>query len=284
MNEKKTSPALRVLGALGKAVAYLALFLGCQLVVTFVVSVAISMEMMLTTGTVDPIEATEAIYAMTPLLTLISNLLTLGILLLVFLIRRKNPLAEVGVKGVPATTALTAVGVAPALYLVVTLVLSALPEAWLESYAEAAASLENTGVLAFISTALVAPVVEEVVFRGLILSRLRRAMPGWLALVLSAAVFGVCHGHPVWIAYAFVLGLVFGGMTLRSGSILPSMLAHIMFNATGEILSLVGDDDKAGIVIIVMTAAGLALAVTAAVLGRNRSAKAAQREDSDQWN
>ncbi len=283
MNEKNVSPAMGVMGALARCVGYLALFLGCQLVVSFVVSMTISMEMVLTTGTVDPEAATEAIYAMTPLLTLISNLLTLGILLLIFLIRRKNPLAEVGVKGVPGTTALAAVGIAPTLYLVVTLVLSSLPEAWMESYAEAAASLDNPGVVSFIATALVAPVAEEVVFRGLMLSRLRRAMPGWLALVLSAAIFGVCHGHPVWITYAFLLGLVFGGMTLRSGSILPSMLAHMMFNGTGEILSLAGDD-YAGMVIIVMAAAGLALAVTSVILGRNRSAAAAKREDFDQWN
>ncbi len=282
MNEENVSPAMRVMGAVARCVGYLALFLGCQFLVSLVISVAVSVELLLTTGAVDPDAATEMVYAMTPLLTLISDLLTLGILLLIFLIRRKNPLTEAGVRGVPCTTALAAIGAAPPLYLAVTLVLSALPEAWMESYAEASASLNDSGVMAFIATALAAPVVEEVVFRGLILSRLRRAMPGWLALVLSAAIFGVCHGHPVWIAYAFLLGLVFGGMTLRSGSILPSMLAHVVFNGTGEILSLVGDD-YAAVVVIVMAAAGLALSVTCLAAGRKRPAGSAEREDADRW-
>lgn len=262
MNEKSTSPALRVLAALGKAVAYLALFLGCQVLVSVVLSVAVSVSLVLSTGTADPVVAMEMLYAMTPLLTLISNLLTLGILLVVFLIRRKKPLAEVRFKGVPFRTALAAVGVAPVLYLVVTLVLSALPEVWLESYAEASASLENTGVVAFIATALAAPVAEEVVFRGLILSRLRRAMPGWLALVLSALIFGVCHGHPVWIAYAFVLGMIFGLMTLRTGSILPSMLTHILFNAIGQTASMLGEE-TAGVVLVILAVVGAVLCAVA---------------------
>lgn len=68
-------------------------------------------------------------------------------------------------------------------------------------------------------------------------------MPGWLAAVLSALAFGVCHGQPVWMAYAFLLGLVFAWFRLRTGSILPSLLAHLVFNG---ISPLSGALSKAG--------------------------------------
>jgi membrane protease YdiL (CAAX protease family) len=128
----------------------------------------------------------------------------------------------------------------------VSLVLGALPEDWTNSYAEAASFVDQTGVLAFVATALVAPVVEEVLFRGLIFTRLRRVMPGWAAVVLSAAVFGACHGEFVWFCYAFFLGVIFALLTEKTGSILPSMVMHLVFNTTNEVYAIllerVGDD------------------------------------------
>lgn len=66
-------------------------------------------------------------------------------------------------------------------------------------------------------------------------------MPGWLAAVLSALAFGLCHGQPVWMAYAFVLGLVFAFLRLRTGSILPSLLAHFIFNGISPAAQRLGD-------------------------------------------
>ena len=42
--------------------------------------------------------------------------------------------------------------------------------------------------------------------------------------VLSAFLFGICHGHPVWAAYAAIFGVVLGVLALSYRSILPGLL------------------------------------------------------------
>lgn len=238
MNETNSSRAVQILTALGKAVAYLALFLGSQTLVALCFSISAALTVILETGTMDLLQMVELLTSYALPMTLISNLITLAFLLLFFLIRRKHPLQEFQLRPVSALAAAGAVSAAPLLYAVVTLVLALLPAAWMADYAQASVALSNTGLLPFLSVALVAPVTEEVVFRGLIQSRLARALPGWPAVALSALLFALCHGQPVWMGYAFVLGLVLGLMAWRTGSILPSVLTHIVFNAIGQILTL----------------------------------------------
>ena len=78
---------------------------------------------------------------------------------------------------------------------------------------------------------MLGPLAEELTFRGVIQTRLERAMPPWLALVLQAAIFGLVHGTPIQMVYAFLMGLAFGFLRRRTGSILPGFAAHAAFNA-----------------------------------------------------
>ena len=205
------------------------------------------------------------LYESATALTAVSGLFTIAAVLLFYLIRREKLEESLWLRRVEGPGLLAGAALAPALYLGITVAMMALPEAWMDSYAEASASVGDGGVGGAIAVVLVAPVVEEFIFRGLIMTRLARAMPGRLAAALSAAVFGACHGHPVWFAYAFVLGVVFGLMDLRLGSIWPSILAHMVFNAIGQVFSLLPEDDG-----VVMGAylALLAVAVVLPILAR----------------
>ncbi|MFI4969504.1 MAG: CPBP family intramembrane glutamic endopeptidase [Lysobacterales bacterium] len=91
-----------------------------------------------------------------------------------------------------------------------------------------------------------APIQEEVIFRGLLQSFLARrwtAMSSLAGLPLSAAVlftailFGVVHlGSGIAVfAGALVLGLVAGELRRRSGSLVPAIIAHVLFNIPGLI-------------------------------------------------
>lgn len=268
MEEKKRFSAAAVLAALGKALCYLGLFLGCQFLVSLVYSVAAALYAALAQGISDPAALTREIvrlvYACTGQISLFADLAVLLVLVLFFLLRKKDPLRETGAVPAPLSMTAAAAGLAPVLYLLVTLALGLLPEAWLESYAEASAALSETGLVMVLSTVVAAPIAEEVLFRGLILSRLKRAMPGWLAVVISALIFGLCHGHPVWMVYAFILGLFFGLMTLRSGSILPSLLAHFIFNGIGQLGSaLEGAPINPWLVLGILALAGAVVCVLA---------------------
>lgn len=260
MSEKKTS-AGAVLAALGKAVCYLLLFLLCQVLVTAVFTLAAALSL-LPVWSGDPTGLVSAAMAMVMskagLITLISDLAVLVILTVFFLVRKKKPLAEAGLVRTEPACVGAACAAAPLLYAAVTLVMSLLPEAWLESYIDASAALTQDDVFTILATVVLAPITEEVIFRGLIFSRLERAMPGWLAAVLSALAFGLCHGQPVWMAYAFVLGLVFAFLRLRTGSILPSMLAHFIFNGISPVAQRLGDAGAGdGLILIALVVLGV---------------------------
>lgn len=258
-NKQEILPALLV--ALAKALCYAALFLVCQFLAVLVYIAAVSLSVD------DAAEVYERLNADSILLTLASGLLTIAIILVFYLVRRKKLGEALWLRPVPAPTLLSGVTLAPAMYLIVTVILALLPEAWMESYSEAASGLDDTSAMAFIAIVLVAPVVEELVFRGLMMTRLRQAMPGWLAAALSAAVFGLFHGHPVWFGYAFVLGFIFGLMDLRANSILPSMLGHVAFNLINQLLTLVPESESGTEMLIAMAVLLLA-AIVLPILNR----------------
>lgn len=270
MNESHSNRAIQILASLGKAIAYLALFLGSQALVSTGFSIAAALTVIVETGSLDLFQMLEVLMAYVTPITLASNLFTLVFLLLFFPLRRKNPLREFQLQPIPPLAAAGAVSIAPVLYGVVTLVLSLLPAAWMADYAQASAALNDTGLLPFLSVALAAPVVEEVIFRGLIQSRLAHALPGWPAVVLSALLFALCHGQPVWMGYAFVLGMVLGIMAWRTGSILPSILTHIVFNAIGQVLSLPQLAQADGLLVIAVL---LFVGITACLLTRKGLAR-----------
>lgn len=236
---------LRVLIALGKAAAYLALFLGWQMAVGVAYSTSLTTELMLANPTLDYYALYDLVYdaylAKTMEISLISGLLTLVSVVLFFKVRRRSLRQELWLRPVRGRLLGWCAALAFCLYWLVTIVLSMLPEAWLEDYLAAAEGLDQTGVIAFLAAAIVAPIVEEVIFRGLILTRLNRVMSGWLAVAVAAAIFGLCHGQFIWFCYAFVLGLIFGYITRSTVSILPAMLMHLVFNATNELMMLAGE-------------------------------------------
>lgn len=269
MNGRKPDRAGQVFAALGKSVCYVALFIGMQILVMLPVIFSAAAEAILG-GNEDAVYAILNADAM--VYSMVSGLLTLAVVLIFYLIRRKKFSEALMLRRVPAPTLLTGAVLAPGLYVVISAALAMLPDAWLESYMEASEGIDSGTVAGVIAVALVAPVVEEVIFRGLMMNRLSRVMPGWLAVVISAAVFGVCHGHPIWFAYAFVLGAVFGFIDLRAGSIWPSILGHLVFNAISQILSVIPESEEGTETVIAM---GVLLVIGIAAPLVNRRAIAA---------
>jgi membrane protease YdiL (CAAX protease family) len=83
-----------------------------------------------------------------------------------------------------------------------------------------------------------APIVEELVYRGLLQRSLGARVGRWVALVAVALLFALIHFSPVEIPGLFLAGLAFGvGMAL-TGRIGPGLVTHVAFNATGLALVL----------------------------------------------
>ena len=91
-----------------------------------------------------------------------------------------------------------------------------------------------------ISVIVIAPIWEEVFFRGTLFPWLAGRMPVHQAQWLSALAFGAIHLHgPVLIPLAF-LGVFLAGIYRTSGSLIPAILVHALFNANTCALLLLG--------------------------------------------
>jgi hypothetical protein len=86
---------------------------------------------------------------------------------------------------------------------------------------------------------LLGPVAEELIFRGVITDRLKPAFSFWTVNVIQAALFGVFHLNVIQGLYAFCLGLILGLVVKVTDTISASIMTHIFFNGTTEILSLI---------------------------------------------
>lgn len=84
----------------------------------------------------------------------------------------------------------------------------------------------------FLSIALLAPILEEMLFRGAIEGKLLRMWQNpWKAILVSSLIFGVVHMNPAQIPFAFLLGMMFGWLYYRTGSLLPGILGHVLNNS-----------------------------------------------------
>lgn len=84
---------------------------------------------------------------------------------------------------------------------------------------------------------LLAPLAEEMVFRGAILrSLLRWKQNPWVGIAISALLFAVVHMNPAQMPHAFLIGLLLGWMYWRTNSIVPGVVYHWVNNTVAYIL------------------------------------------------
>ena len=91
--------------------------------------------------------------------------------------------------------------------------------------------------IALLSVSIFAPFFEEWLCRGIVLRGLLKKMkPGW-AIAVSALFFAVLHMNPWQAIPAFILGLLFGYVYYRTGSLKLTMLMHCVNNTLAVICS-----------------------------------------------
>jgi len=89
----------------------------------------------------------------------------------------------------------------------------------------------------FLTVTIVAPVVEELIYRGLGYSLL--APYGvWVAIVVTGVLFGASHGLLIALPILTIFGLAVGWLRLKTDSIYPPMILHGIFNGVALIVSV----------------------------------------------
>ena len=90
------------------------------------------------------------------------------------------------------------------------------------------ASETSIALLAF-SVAILTPFAEELLFRGFILGMLMKRYEDTTAVVISSLIFAIAH-EPIAMGLAFGGGLLYGWVRVRTGSVIPGMMAHAIWN------------------------------------------------------
>lgn len=247
-----------VLAALGKSLLYLLFFIMAQFLTGVVYTAAVAVRTALAHEEMDVAEAAqlaaERLLAGAPAVALLANVFVVAVLLLWFQLRHKPLGKAAGLRRCSGWTAAFSAFAALGLFVAINLALALLPEAWLTAYNADMAPIASTGLFTALSIVVVGPLAEELVFRGIIQTRLLRAMPPWTAVVLQAVLFGIIHGTPIQIVYALLLGLALGFLRSRTGSILPGFAAHAAFNAMNDPLGLLGGGAGSWYALAVMAA------------------------------
>lgn len=125
---------------------------------------------------------------------------------------------------------------------------SLIPSSWLQ---ELMPELPNTAEKAFdlvlkdrwgyFIVGLLAPLSEELVFRGAILRELLKWKENpWIGIFISAMLFSLVHMNPVQMPHAFLVGILLGWLYYRTNSIIPGVtwhwvnntIAYVMYNLT----------------------------------------------------
>jgi uncharacterized protein len=99
------------------------------------------------------------------------------------------------------------------------------------------------GAMSFVAIAVVAPFVEEVLFRGIILRGLLARMSALKAVVLSSVLFGAMHANIYQFVDAGTFALLLGWLYVRFRSTLPCILLHALANALAMLSWALGGQD-----------------------------------------
>ena len=136
----------------------------------------------------------------------------------------------------------------------------------------------SRSLLGAFTISVLAPLLEEVMFRGAIQGYMMRTFRSpWLAIVVAALVFGIFHMNPIQIVYASLLGFVFGWIYYRTGSLMSVIVGHVLNNSIATLTMLCfgesteteiieefspfAENVMSGILFVLFTAVSLFLAV-----------------------
>lgn len=93
-------------------------------------------------------------------------------------------------------------------------------------------------VLFLVIVGVMAPLAEELFFRGLVLRSFERRIGTWWGLAATSLWFAITHPAPIEFFPLFIVGGIFGYLTIRFGRLGPAVFTHVGFNVTSVVVLL----------------------------------------------
>lgn len=275
---------MKKLKNIGAALLYIGLYFSVQTVVVLIFEIAVMFKeaaaLMMSDGNIkgltniiiDRVKENEVV------LTIAADVVFVAVVWLIFKIRKKKFFAEIGLSKPDPRYIPDAIVIGATLNVVISALFDVIPfpQSWWDSYDAAAMSLEEVNVATVIAISVVAPIAEEVLFRGLVFTRASRGLGIYVGAVVSSVLFGLMHGAIIWGIYAALLGLIFVFVYVRTRSLFYAMLVHFSFNTVSFFF------DKISVSMIVISSI-LLVAATADfwIASSRRAAPAAGPDDNN---
>lgn len=246
--EKKKYTFTGVLIAILKSIGYIFIWLLVSSLVLTFVDVLLALKYQ--SSTYEAIAKISASYGAHTII--ISDILTILIFCLIYKIKKVgiSERCQIKTRSFGAYIKVILLGIMGqfAVQYLLAVLIPVMPQGWIDALqANNDSIISASETMNIIATVIVAPVLEEIMCRGLVQGALRKAMPDWVSVLLSALIFGLLHTawndisqiNFIGIIYAFSFGLLLGFVAVKFDSILPAILCHMAFNATS--LALVGE-------------------------------------------
>ena len=120
--------------------------------------------------------------------------------------------------------------------LVIEPLLELFPSRWLEWLGDQM----KLGGWMMLTTVVVAPILEEILFRGILQESLTRKYGPWRGILIASAIFGIVHGIPQQALNAFFVGAMIGFIYYKTQSLIPCILIHALNNAVAYLALATG--------------------------------------------
>jgi membrane protease YdiL (CAAX protease family) len=152
--------------------------------------------------------------------------------------RRPTTLEDLGLQRLPTWLDIAWAPAGMVVYVIVSAIIMALAAVFLTFVNPMQAQdvgfsqlMSNTQyLLAFVSLVVIAPIAEEVLFRGYLFGKLRKYAPLWVAILVTSVLFGIVHFQWNVGLDVFALSIVLCLLRVVSGSLWPSILLHMLKN------------------------------------------------------
>lgn len=96
----------------------------------------------------------------------------------------------------------------------------------------------------FFGLGVIAPIMEELLYRGILYQRMRQYVSPGIAIIFSSVVFGILHGNLVQFIFAAGLGILLAGVYEKYQNILMAFELHIAINLTSLCMTWLGGFEK----------------------------------------
>lgn len=171
------------------------------------------------------------------ILTAISSAITFIIYLLVLRNKSENLWARCNFEKIKAPSVFSSVLLAISLSAFSCSMVSLLQNKF-ESYKQVSDTIGAAygSILSMVCIIILAPIFEEILFRGLIFNELKKNINLVTAVILQAIIFALFHGNMLQGIYTFILGIILSILYISTNSIWSNILCHIVYNLFGSLL------------------------------------------------